>query len=256
MKTFKNLKKYFISKINQLSKGWLGFFLFIDLRNAQGNQSISVFSKSSPLLFYNRKTVLCNYLIAQGSDKGGYKGVGRHNYSPLYHKLFKSFRFEKFAFFELGIGSANLSIPSNMGPNGKPGASLFAFREYFPNALLVGADFDRDILFSEERIQSYFCDQTDSNSIISLTEQLPVGMNFRIIIDDGLHTFPASKLFFLNFIHRLSVDGIYIIEDVKREELPLWREFLDTLQPSRPFCIIRIPNHYNPYDNNLVLIKN
>ena len=43
-----------------------------------------------------------------------------------------------------------------MNINGKPGASLRAWRDYFENALIYGADIDKNILFKENRINTFF----------------------------------------------------------------------------------------------------
>ena len=56
--------------------------------------------------------------------------------------------------FEIGLGSINTKIVSNMGKFGKPGASLRAFRDFCPNAIIYGADIDQSILFKEERIKT------------------------------------------------------------------------------------------------------
>jgi hypothetical protein len=47
---------------------------------------------------------------------------------------------------EIGIGTNNPALVSNMGVNGRPGASLYAFKEYLTNSTIHGADVDKDIL--------------------------------------------------------------------------------------------------------------
>ena len=47
-------------------------------------------------------------------------------------------------------------------------------------------------------------------------------VNFDIMIDDAIHTFEANKTFFLNSVHKLSKNGIYIIEDVTTDALVKW----------------------------------
>lgn len=41
---------------------------------------------------------------------------------------------------------------------------ISARRELFPHALVYGADIDRDILFEEDRIKTFYCNQLDSVS--------------------------------------------------------------------------------------------
>jgi hypothetical protein len=99
------------------------------------------------------------------------------------------------------------------GVNGKPGASLRAWREYFPQAQIYGADIDRDILFAEDRIQTFWTDQRDPKAIRELWHQLD-GVSFDVMIDDGLHEAPANICFFMESFHKLKPGGIYVIEDI------------------------------------------
>ena len=55
-----------------------------------------------------------------------------------------------------------------MGPMGKPGASVRAFRDYFTKAKIFGADIDSEILFSEKRIKTYKVDQCSIDSMENL----------------------------------------------------------------------------------------
>jgi hypothetical protein len=89
-----------------------------------------------------------------GSDKSS-----PHNYHKIYSNLLSSQKSVD-RIFEIGLGTNNLDVVSTMGKNGKPGASLRAFRDCFLRAKIYGADFDSRILFNEERINTFFVDQT------------------------------------------------------------------------------------------------
>ena len=128
-----------------------------------------------------------------GSDKG----KRLHNYSVVYDWLLSRFRREKLQIFELGLGTNKVGAPSSMGPNGKPGASLRAWREYLPQAQIYGADIDRDILFAEDRIRTFWTDQRDPKAIRALWHQLD-GVSFDVMIDDGLHEAPPTSAFSWN----------------------------------------------------------
>src|SRR5579871_4109364 len=82
------------------------------------------------------ETELCRIMNEEGSDKGN----GHHNYTKLYSKLFSDIRNEKLNILEIGIGSINPTIKSNMCgcQNYKPGASQRGWRRYFPNAMIYG----------------------------------------------------------------------------------------------------------------------
>jgi tetratricopeptide (TPR) repeat protein len=149
-----------------------------------------------------------------GSDKS----TG-HNYHHLYGEILKD-KDDISHVLEIGLGTNNLDVVSNMGTRGMPGASLRAFREYLPNATIFGADIDKRILFQEDRIQTYFVDQTDLTSLESLGKNIPDFMD--LIIDDGLHS-PNANLAVLAFgLKKLKNHGWLVIEDIPERAVPLW----------------------------------
>jgi cephalosporin hydroxylase len=108
-----------------------------------------------------------------------------------------------------------------MDKSGKPGGSLRAFRDFLPKAQLYGADIDRQILFEEDRITTFFVDQTDQASLTALSSL--VGDQFDLIIDDGLHS-PNANLAVLNFgLSKIKIGGWLVIEDIRFEALPIWQ---------------------------------
>jgi hypothetical protein len=157
---------------------------------------------------YKVKTSMCKLFEENGSDKSLW-----HNYTTLYDCLFSKYIGKNINFFELGLGTNNINIPSNMGADGKPGASLYSFRDYFLNANICGADIDDKILFEDDQIWTFYVDQTNPEKIKNMWDCFE-DTKFDIIIDDGLHTFDANKIFFDNSIHMLVDGGIYIIEDI------------------------------------------
>ena len=112
-----------------------------------------------------------------------------------------------------------------------PGCSLLGFRDYFSKAELYGADVDlKSLIHGQSRIKTYFVDQTDPDLIRDLWNHSDLyDTEFDIIIEDGLHTFEANKIFFENSIHKLKNGGIYIIEDIKNNEIPQFREWMSTI---------------------------
>ena len=119
-------------------------------------------------------TTMCRVMTRHGSDKG----QGKHNYTTIYSALFGNLRDRPLLIFELGLGTNNPLLPSSMGIHGRPGASLRGWRELFTYALVYGADIDRDILFEEDRIQTFYCDQLDSAAIRELWSQPAHGAEF------------------------------------------------------------------------------
>jgi hypothetical protein len=202
------------------------------------------------------RTPLCEFMDHYGSDKGPRLiGITAHSYTSVYHSLFQSFSTEKMNVFELGLGTNNVRLPSNMGANGKPGASLRAWRDYFPNATVFGADIDRDVLFNEDRIVTMYCDQTNPQVIQSMWKELP---DMKIIVEDGLHMFEANVTFFENSIHKLLPGGFYIIEDIYVTNVNRFRDIIEswrTKYPNLTFELVCLPIPTNVGDNNLLIVR-
>jgi hypothetical protein len=204
-------------------------------------------------------TELCEIMGRYGSDKG-HKNINEcwHNYTQIYYKLFNDIRNNKLRVFELGLGTNNPNMPSNMGINGKPGASLYGWKEFFPNSNIYGADIDRDILFETERIKTYYCDQTNPEEIKKMWNHRELWEPFDIIVEDGLHSFDANVCFFENSIYKLKRGGFYIIEDIVCDTLGKWSEKIKEWQikyPEYKFKLINLPCSTNNWDNILLVIQ-
>ena len=204
-------------------------------------------------------TPLCSIMGHNKSDKGHSDIQSSwHNYTTVYYSLFKDMQDKPLRLFELGLGTNNPAIPSNMGVGGRPGASLYGWSEFFPFSTIYGADIDRDILFQTDRIRTFFCDQTDPSIIQEMWNQPELQDPFDIIIEDGLHTFEANVCFFEHSIHKVKPNGYYIIEDILFSEMKLFLikiEEWKTRFPSFSFDMMAIPSKRNPYDNNLLVIR-
>lgn len=176
---------------------------------------------------WNRLSELCD---RHGSDKGQLQPGNQpydwpaHTYADYYSMLFDHCREQVLNVFECGLGTNNPEVRSNMGIDGKPGASLRAWRDYFPKASIVGADIDAGVLFTEPRILTFQVDQTKPDSVARLWAQVKVP-SFDLMIDDGLHEYEAGTCLFSHSIHKLASNGIYIIEDVKATDLVSYRQF-------------------------------
>ena len=160
--------------------------------------------------------------------------------------------------FELGIGTTNPNIVSNMGINGRPGASLHGWSEFFPNSQVFGADIDSSILFHTDRIATFYCDQTIPMDIKNMWNLEPdLKSDFDIIIDDGLHTISANVCFFENSIHKLNPGGYYIIEDIQKSQENVFAQKIKEWEKIYTDCTItflKIPSEKNFLDNSLIVI--
>jgi SAM-dependent methyltransferase len=177
-------------------------------------------SNNNICLTKKQQNYLGSLFDKHGSDKGYYlhnkDDMSGHNYNDIYELLFFQHKQKTKLVLECGIGSKNTAITSNMSlyKRSTPGGSLHAWRDYFPNAQIIGIDIDPDVMFTEDRINTYVANQTSKKSINNFINQANLQPNtVDIIIDDGLHEFNANITLFENTKHLLKDNGIYIIED-------------------------------------------
>lgn len=197
----------------------------------------------------NTSQDLKNLMDYYGSDKGGKND--QHNFAQYYSSIFNSKRNNIKNFLEIGLGTNNIDIPSNMGKGGTPLASLKAWRDYFKTANIYGADIDKRILKNEDRIFTHYVDQTDPHSIERMFENFGV-TKYDVILEDGLHEFNANICCFENCIKYLDINGTYIIEDVFYKDHKKFINYFD--QNKYNFSIIELFHEFNISNNSLIVI--
>jgi hypothetical protein len=154
---------------------------------------------------------LANLIEKYGSDKN------ISGYSDLYSQVFETNGLNKItSFLEIGIGTLQPEIESTfvgnarLFPDYKPGNSLRAYREFFPDAKIYGIDVAEDCRLEEERLKTFIFDSTDSTKC----REYLGSMSFDAIIDDGLHTAHGQLKTLKNLFNRVAFDGFYIVEDL------------------------------------------
>lgn len=161
-------------------------------------------------------TELCELFLKHKADKC--PAIG-HSYSPHYNNILRHLQKEPISILEIGVGSLS-AMRKHCGNDYEPGASLRAWRDFFPNAQVFGLDIDKTVLFESDRIKCFYSDQADSESLHSAISEIRKysnnhGLLFDIIIDDGSH----QKSHMINSFETLSryvkVNRFYIIEDIK-----------------------------------------
>jgi hypothetical protein len=206
------MKKFikFIDKnifFNIFKKIYIKYLIYTSKKYLNSHPNYKIYSKKI------RNNRLSNLFDKYGSDKGNISiNNNTHFYSSFYYELFKKKNKIKLV-FECGIGTTNETIHSNMSKDGNPGASLKAYRDYFQNSIIYGADIDKNILFNSNRIKTYYVDQLNKNSIKRMWKKINKN-KFDLIIDDGMHDLEAVYTFFMNSFLKLKKNGLYIIEDV------------------------------------------
>lgn len=188
---------------------WLrGAALFINQMNNLLEHTNYNFNITDIHYFQNKNsTRLGNILEQHKSDKST-----AHDYHLLYSFIFNKLD-ENINILEIGLGTNNPHLVSSMGPYGRPGASLYAFREYLPNANIYGGDIDRDILFESERIKTSFVDQLEITTFDNLSNTFG-NIKYDLIIDDGLHSIGANFNTLLFALKNLNDNGWIVIEDI------------------------------------------
>ena len=132
---------------------------------------------------------------------GAHKGEDKLSryYIEAYETYFGPRREEKLRLLEIGVQS---------------GGSLRMWKEYFPNAEIVGVDINKNCLKHED-LDIIIGDQTGEKFLSGLGE-------FDIIIDDGSHKMFDQQFTFKAMWNKLRANGIYVIEDL---ETSYWPQF-------------------------------
>ena len=160
---------------------------------------------------------IAEYFILDKCEKYG------HNYIPVYSKWLDSIRDNIKNIFEIGIGSIeNGQMIQMLKYNYKTGNSLRAWKEYCKNANVYGIDIFKEGLFEEPRIKTYVCDQSNPEQLNKLMDKLNVTMD--LILDDGSHVIEHQVISFIALEKYLSIDGIYIIEDIWNKNFEIWKQ--------------------------------
>lgn len=149
-----------------------------------------------------------------------------NGYGPIYEELFAPYRESATSICEIGIFK---------------GGSLQAWEEYFPNAVIVGIDKEKEFASKTygDRIFSMWIN-------VSQPEQLTAAMRYYdIIIDDGSHKWQDIETAFVKLWPMVNPDGLYIIEDVDYgnwygtiDEEPIGIEYL-TRYPKLNLVVIK-----------------
>jgi SAM-dependent methyltransferase len=179
---------------------------------------------------------------SNGSDKGS-----SHGYSNLYALILAPLMpSAKIRILEIGLGTNSTNVPSNMGREGVPGASLRAWASASEKIEVVGLDVDKKVLFQEPRISTYYVDQLNRESWLDLPQSV-LENGFDLIIDDGLHAPLANLNTLLETSKMLRKGGVIVIEDVPQRALPIWtlvdyllkKELkLEVIKFKRAFCVV------------------
>lgn len=164
----------------------------------------------------NNFTELCLIAYKYGTDKCPQI---KHAYTPFYYQLLKDRRNTIKKVLEIGIGgrhhdwtTTNVIYDPKLKRYYHRAASLYMWREFFPNAHIYGADNAPETLVQDERLTTYLCDERKKEDIEQLIAQ--TGQDVDIFIDDASHDWKHQAFLARIALPLLTKDVLYIIEDV------------------------------------------
>lgn len=128
------------------------------------------------------------------------KGSLGHYYTFIYEQHFGERRKEALNLLEIGVAK---------------GASLYMWRDYFPNAKIFGIDCDPECAKVKGDRITVFIGREQSHPFLSACLQEIYG-GVDILIDDGKHFCDAQRKAFSFLFPLLNKKGIYCIEDTWR----------------------------------------
>jgi hypothetical protein len=147
--------------------------------------------------------------LAELARKHGTDKEGGHSYAKIYERHFAALREKQIALLEIGVGGYD---NPNAGASG-----LRMWKEYFPNAQIIGLDYYDKAPLKEDRIDIFQGSQDDPvvlNHIVQKYGELD------IVIDDGSHQNSHVIASFKMLFPKLKADGIYVIEDMQTAYWP------------------------------------
>ena len=150
--------------------------------------------------------------VKYGTDKQ--EGPHGWGYADTYQQFLTPLRGSALNVLEIGIcGFRNI-------PNNVVGASLFAWRDFFPNAFIHGIDNDNRFVFNDQPfIKTALCNAYDLGDLAATLREWGTP-TFDFICDDAVHD-PMPQVFLASALFPfLKVGGVYAIEDVCPYKLP------------------------------------
>jgi predicted O-methyltransferase YrrM len=145
------------------------------------------------------------------------------------------------------------------------GASIVAWRQFFPRARIYGFDNDLNAM---EQIKKYnipgvFFDQMDATQADSMEgvfqKYISDGELFDVIIDDALHAVEQQIITIRTCLSKLKQGGLLIIEDIFRNQdekpyIDVMLEMKDLIS-FQTFIICEHKDRYSPgWDNDKLLV--
>jgi predicted O-methyltransferase YrrM len=185
---------------------------FLDFQKKIYDEYVYVLDKLNPTDYF--------WCVDKDTQTKKYHKVNAHSYYPLYAEYLHKKRKEVKRVLEIGVYK---------------GYSMLMWREYFPNAEIIGIDIDlgqkwmgkdaRDLCKGKDRITLIEGDGTQESIAKEIGEKYG---DFDLIVDDGSHHPTHQILSLMYFLPYLKLDGLFVVEDIitetQRHYLGVWNE--------------------------------
>jgi hypothetical protein len=179
------------------------------------SEALAIASKNTQIALTHEGEATINNLEGTFNKYGSDK-ESRHSYALTYSEILQGRKNPHI--LEIGLGSLN-GFPYGGLP---PGGSIKAWREAYPNSIIVGADIDEEAVNSISEI-GIVVDQTSDESLDQFVTKIAKYAPFDLIVDDGFHD-PHANLRTLMKVFPLTAEsGVYVIEDIHNSMVDLWR---------------------------------
>jgi predicted O-methyltransferase YrrM len=176
-------------------------------------------------------TELCDLALKYNSDKCPQI---KHSYTPYYYDLLNPRRTIIKKVLEIGTAE---------------GASLFMWRDFFPHAMIYGAEIDPErvkLMNDQQRIRVFTCDQRIESNLENVI--VHTGPDLDLVIDDGSHVMADQIFSCKTLMPLLQRHTIYIIEDAR---------YWQTIVPQLSEYNVEVPKlaHVRRRDNILIIVR-
>ena len=190
--------------------------------------------------------------IVSGSLTGKFTKFGsdkeiRHNYAQAYIEILSGVTAPHI--LEIGLGSLNGYPYGGIAPGG----SIKAWREAYPDSLIVGADIDPESVAAISEI-GFVIDQTSDESLNKFVHLVAQYAPFDIVVDDGFHDPHANFRTLFKVFPLVKESGAYVIEDIHQSLIDFWRVIASTLDADLEVRDLR-EDRPNVEDNILLIFR-
>ena len=155
--------------------------------------------------------------ISKGTDKSS----EIHNYCVKYEKWLPFNRLEPITILEIGVLN---------------GESLETWREYYPNAKIVGIDIMPECKRFEDPARNIFVEIGSQDDPKFLERVAKTHGPFDLIVDDGSHMNRHVIISFMHLIDSVKPEGVYVVEDCATSYWEEWGGGFRNQNSSVEFC--------------------